>query len=98
MLPSAYRSLVVKVLQRSEEVQALGSAQFALLQGGGGQRVQDLLQQVHLARVGGVQLQLQRVGVIAVLGGESVFAETEVLVGLDSVGTRFITYAHIDER
>lgn len=37
------RRLIVDVVHRSEEVQALGSAEFAMLCAGGAQRVKDLL-------------------------------------------------------
>ena len=63
----AYRVLVVQFLHGPEEVQALGGTEFALLHHRRGQRVQDFLQQVHLARVGGGDVEVQRVGIIAVL-------------------------------
>lgn len=45
----AYRGLVVQIIHGPEEVQALGGAEFALFHCCGVQRVQDFLQQVHLA-------------------------------------------------
>lgn len=62
----AYRGLVVQLVHGPEEVQALGTAEFSLLHCCGGERIQDFLQQVHLARVRGVDVQLE--GVVAVLG------------------------------
>lgn len=64
----AYRWAVVQVLHGPEEIQTLGGAEFALLHRWGVQRVQDFLQQVHLAGAGGVHVQFQGVGVVTVLG------------------------------